>query len=128
MEPKSEKRWLDFAATSQDINTNVIQVASFKLHCWFNLVYRVGSDLGWSNVFWFRAYPRADDVTWSPRLAVFGDLGNIDPQALPRLQEEAQSDLYDMVLHIGDFAYDMDWVKAWSLYLAISNTDQCSNV
>jgi hypothetical protein len=48
--------------------------------------------------------------SWSPRLAVFGDLGNVNAQSLPRLQEDTQSDLYDMVIHNGDFAYDMDTV------------------
>ena len=46
----------------------------------------------------------------SPRVAIFGDLGNVNAQALPRLQEETQSDFYDMIIHNGDFAYDMDTV------------------
>ena len=36
--------------------------------------YHVGSDLGWSDLFWFQAYPAADDTNWSPRVAMFGDL------------------------------------------------------
>ena len=48
------------------------------------------------------------DAGWSPRLAVYGDLGSDNAQSLPRLQREAQEGLYDAVLHVGDFAYDMD--------------------
>ena len=73
--------------------------------------YHVGSDLGWSDLFWFRAYPSADDTNWSPRIAIFGDLGNKNAQSLPRLQEETQSDMYDMIIHNGDFAYDMNTVS-----------------
>ena len=44
---------------------------------------------------------------WSPMVAVYGDMGHENPQSLPRLQQEAQSRLYDCILHIGDFAYDL---------------------
>ena len=52
-----------------------------------------------------------DHVNWSPRLAVFGDLGNVNPQSIPRLQEEIQKSMYDVILHVGDFAYDFDTVS-----------------
>lgn len=48
---------------------------------------------------------------WSPRLVVYGDLGNENAQSLSRLQEETVRGMYDAVLHIGDFAYDMDSVS-----------------
>lgn len=44
---------------------------------------------------------------WSPRFAVFGDMGNINAQSMPRLQEETMLGYYDAVLHVGDFGYDM---------------------
>jgi len=47
---------------------------------------------------------------WSPRFAVYGDLGNINAQSIPRLQEDVQKGLYDTILHVGDFAYDLDTV------------------
>lgn len=72
------------------------------------LVYHCGSDLGWSNVYYFKTLPTSS--TWSPHFAVFGDLGNVNAQSLPRLQEETQKGLYDAILHVGDFAYDMDSV------------------
>ena len=67
--------------------------------------YRTGSDCGWSDIFWFKTYPNG---TWTPRLAIYGDMGNINAVSLPRLQRETQSGLYDMILHVGDFAYDMN--------------------
>lgn len=73
----------------------------------FELVgYHCGSRLyGWSSLFWFTARPDSSD--WSPRFAVFGDMGNLNPQSLPRLQEETLAGFYDAILHVGDFAYDM---------------------
>jgi len=48
---------------------------------------------------------------WSPRFAIYGDLGNENAQSLTRLQEEVQLGMYDAVIHVGDFAYDMDTVR-----------------
>ncbi|KDR23015.1 acid phosphatase type 7-like [Zootermopsis nevadensis] len=69
-------------------------------------VYHCGSDQGWSDMFWFITSP--DESTWSPQLAIFGDLGNENAKSLPHLQEEVQRGMYDAILHVGDFAYDMD--------------------
>ncbi|XP_072464422.1 acid phosphatase type 7 isoform X1 [Notamacropus eugenii] len=69
-------------------------------------VYRCGSAQGWSRRFRFRALQSGPN--WSPRLAVFGDMGADNPQALPRLRRETQQGMYDVVLHVGDFAYNMD--------------------
>lgn len=49
---------------------------------------------------------------WSPRFAIFGDLGNENAQSLPRLQDETMFGFYDAILHVGDFAYDMATVKS----------------
>lgn len=48
------------------------------------------------------------DANWTPNLAIFGDLGNENAQSLPRLQREAQRGMYDAIIHVGDFAYDMN--------------------
>ncbi|XP_053210301.1 acid phosphatase type 7-like [Panonychus citri] len=69
-------------------------------------MYHVGSEFGWSPIFWFAAVKNGSD--WSPRLAVFGDLGNENAKTLPRLQEDAQSGAFDAILHVGDFAYNLD--------------------
>ncbi|KAK7493511.1 hypothetical protein BaRGS_00015222 [Batillaria attramentaria] len=68
--------------------------------------YVCGSDQGWSEMFSFTAMKAGSD--WSPRFAIYGDLGNINAQSLPRLQLETESGMYDAVLHVGDFAYDLD--------------------
>ena len=44
-------------------------------------------------------------------MALFGDMGNVNAQSLGRLQREAQAGMYDLILHVGDFAYDMDTVR-----------------
>ncbi len=69
----------------------------------------MGSELGWSDLFSFRTLPRGSD--WKPRFAVYGDMGNENAQSLPRLQREVQADMYDMILHVGDMAYDMNKVS-----------------
>lgn len=40
-------------------------------------------------------------------------MGNENAQSLVRLQEETQRGLYDAILHVGDFAYDMDTVSTF---------------
>ncbi|XP_029937763.1 acid phosphatase type 7 isoform X1 [Myripristis murdjan] len=67
--------------------------------------YHCGSDAGWSDVFYFTALN--DSTSFSPRFALYGDLGNENPQSLARLQKETQLGMYDVILHIGDFAYDL---------------------
>ncbi|KAG9336512.1 hypothetical protein JZ751_002859 [Albula glossodonta] len=69
-------------------------------------VYHCGSEAGWSDIFYFTALN--ESTTWNPRFALFGDMGNENPQSLARLQKETQIGMYDAILHIGDFAYDMD--------------------
>lgn len=69
-------------------------------------VYHCGSVDGWSAIFWFTAMKSG--TNWSPRFAVYGDMGNVNAQSLSRLQEDVQKGTYDAILHVGDFAYDMD--------------------
>ncbi|XP_071079882.1 acid phosphatase type 7-like isoform X1 [Haliotis cracherodii] len=66
--------------------------------------YHCGSSYGWSDPFNFTAMPKGNN--WSPRLVMYGDMGNVNAQSLPRLQREV--DMYDAVLHVGDLAYDLD--------------------
>ncbi|KAG8539095.1 hypothetical protein GDO81_021458 [Engystomops pustulosus] len=72
------------------------------------IVYHCGSSLGWSPQFYFRVLQ--DGSSWGPRLAVYGDMGNDNAQSLSRLQKETQMEMYDAILHVADFAYDMDEV------------------
>lgn len=50
-------------------------------------------------------------VNWSPRFCVYGDLGLQNAQSLPRIQNDVDNGMYDVILHVGDFAYDMDSVR-----------------
>ncbi|EDW25804.1 GL14294 [Drosophila persimilis] len=68
--------------------------------------YSCGSELGWSPVFSFKTPPA--DENWSPSLAIFGDMGNENAQSLGRLQQDTERGMYDAIIHVGDFAYDMD--------------------
>jgi len=68
-------------------------------------VYHCGGDKGWSPEFWFKTPPDGDN--WSPKFAIYGDMGNENAQSLARLQEETQRGHFDAILHVGDFAYDM---------------------
>ncbi|EDW82409.1 uncharacterized protein Dwil_GK25789 [Drosophila willistoni] len=68
--------------------------------------YHCGSSFGWSVLFQFRTSPTAGS-DWSPTLAIYGDMGNENAQSLARLQQETQLGMYDAILHVGDFAYDM---------------------
>lgn len=74
-------------------------------------VYRCGSDAAWSQEFSFHTIPASNASTpannWAPHLAIFGDMGVENAQALPYLQEDTRLGMYDALLHIGDFAYDM---------------------
>ncbi|XP_015910291.2 acid phosphatase type 7-like [Parasteatoda tepidariorum] len=69
-------------------------------------MYHCGSTDGWSAVYWFTAMQNG--TNWSPRLVVYGDLGNYNAQSLPRIQEEVQKGMYDALLHVGDMAYNLD--------------------
>ncbi|KOB79410.1 Purple acid phosphatase [Operophtera brumata] len=54
-------------------------------------VYHVGSQYGWSEVYPFKTPPAGQD--WV---------------SMAYLQEEAERGHFDVILHVGDFAYDMD--------------------
>ncbi|XP_076441925.1 acid phosphatase type 7-like [Babylonia areolata] len=72
----------------------------------YKYMYIVGGQEGWSNRFTFFALK--EGTSWSPKMIVFGDMGNDNAQALPLLQQDAQQGNFDIILHVGDFAYDMD--------------------
>jgi len=39
---------------------------------------------------------------WSPRFAIFGDMGNVNAKSVGRLQEETQAGNFDAMLHVGE--------------------------
>jgi len=69
--------------------------------------YHVGNDVTLSDFFFFKTFPDPES-SWSLSIALYGDMGNVNAQSMVRLQEDTQSGMYDMILHVGDFAYDMD--------------------
>ncbi|XP_046967699.1 acid phosphatase type 7 isoform X1 [Vanessa cardui] len=73
-------------------------------------VYHAGSVFGWSEQFSFKTVPAGED--WVVRAAIYGDMGNKNAHSLSYLQDEAQRGHFDMILHVGDFAYDMDTDEA----------------
>ncbi|XP_015041097.1 acid phosphatase type 7 isoform X4 [Drosophila pseudoobscura] len=77
--------------------TNLEPNSTYRYHC--------GSQLGWSATYWFRTQFSHSD--WSPSLAIYGDMGVVNAASLPALQRETQRGMYDAVIHVGDFAYDM---------------------
>lgn len=68
--------------------------------------YRCGSNFSWSSLYSLKTPP--ESTNWSPTLAIFGDMGNFNAISLPALQAEAQMGMYNAMLHVGDFAYDMN--------------------
>ena len=64
-----------------------------------SLDYRVGSADGWSALYNFNA--TRNGTEWSPRFAIYGDLGVDNAQSLSKLQKEVQGGQYDAILHIG---------------------------
>lgn len=69
-------------------------------------IYVCGSDSGWSTSFYFTTTPT--DREWSPRVAIFGDMGYENAQSLDRLEQHTKLGMYDAILHVGDLAYDLD--------------------
>ncbi|CAJ1384848.1 unnamed protein product [Effrenium voratum] len=70
-----------------------------------------GNATGWSAAMHFKSAPvsRSDVQAALPMTyAVFGDQGDYNGQTLPSLQMAARNGELDMVLHVGDMAYDFD--------------------
>ena len=69
--------------------------------CLSTLEYHCGGVEGWSALYAFKALKSG--VDWSPRMAVFGDLGSVNAKSLSYLQEDTQQGKYDAFLHVGKF-------------------------
>ena len=67
--------------------------------------YHCGGLEGWSARFAFKALKSG--VEWSPRMAVYGDLGNVNAKSISYLQEETQQGKYDAFLHVGKFSFSL---------------------
>lgn len=68
--------------------------------------YKVGSAaVSYSDLFSFETLGSTDKPY---TVAIYGDLGYLDAYTLPALQKDFQQSLYQMVIHSGDFAYDLN--------------------
>jgi len=69
--------------------------------------YHIGNSITLSDLFFFKTFPDPESA-WSPSIALYGDMGNVNAQSMVRLQEDTLQGMYDMIIHVGDFAYNMD--------------------
>ncbi|KAL3312201.1 hypothetical protein Ciccas_009211 [Cichlidogyrus casuarinus] len=60
-----------------------------------------------SKLLQFKTLPSSDTKD-TIRIAVVGDMGVKNARALPEMKDKAVNDQFNLVLHVGDFAYDMD--------------------
>ena len=44
-------------------------------------------------------------------IAFYGDLGLLNGQSIPRITQDVKKQKYDLIIHNGDFAYDLDTLK-----------------
>ena len=78
--------------------------------------YHVGSSEGWSSIYFFKSLPQwpvtngttnSDVSSGDITVALLSDLGNENAQSIPRLQGEVAKGSIDLIIHLGDFAYDL---------------------
>lgn len=73
--------------------------------------YKVGdNEEGWSDVYEFIATPETGTMgSRGPlRFGVWGDMGSSNAAILSSVTEEVAAGNFDMILHVGDFAYNMN--------------------
>ena len=63
------------------------------------LDYKVGCSDQWSKVFTMTTLNSG--TNWSPRLAIYGDMGSTNARSLPMLTYEADAGHFDAILHVG---------------------------
>ncbi|KAI8432459.1 hypothetical protein MSG28_004851 [Choristoneura fumiferana] len=79
--------------------------ASGKATVFKDGAYHAGSEYGWSELFFFHVPPQG--TQWPVRAAIYGDMGNKNARSLSYLQDETERGNFDLILHVGDFAYNM---------------------
>ena len=72
-------------------------------------IYQVGTTDMLSETFSFKTFPNGTD--WSPRFILYGDFGLVNDQSMNFLKNEIQNKKTDIILHVGDLAYDLDNVN-----------------
>jgi len=70
--------------------------------------YHVGSVVdGFSDTFCFTTLSATGTIK-PLTFAVYGDLGHDNDEIIPLIKEEVQKNHFDVILHVGDFAYDFE--------------------
>ncbi|KAI2803400.1 Acid phosphatase type 7 [Blomia tropicalis] len=68
--------------------------------------YRVGSKhTGFSTVYAFKTLQKGGKFL--PKFAIYGDLGYQNEQSIPYLKQDVEKEMYDVIFHVGDMAYDL---------------------
>lgn len=99
----------DFTA-SEPGNTYAVRVLFTNLVVGQTYYYVCGSELSrapWSQVFSF-TYGSGAVRAGGPVYAVLADFGYYNAESLGKLIEYSELDMFDYLLHAGDFAYDFD--------------------
>lgn len=77
------------------------------LICLLVVDYKVGSNgTGYSKVFHFKTLNTG--TQWNPHIAIYGDLGIQNDKSVPFLRKDVSKDMYDVIFHIGDIAYNLN--------------------
>ena len=102
--------------TERYINTNQVYLSGLRPDTVYN--YRIKSELYEeystslfsSNWFSFKTLPTVNQSTSSPKVAFFGNMGlyNNEMASLELLKKMASNREMDVVVHIGDMAYDLE--------------------
>lgn len=87
---------LQAARNQEHCNKEIILIAVFFF---LILVYQCGNGKTFSKIFTFKALPSGSD--FGVRVALFGDMGSVNAQSLPRLLKDVQNDMYDAIFHVG---------------------------
>ena len=106
--PASNWTWADAASKSARTSNMATMTGLVPGTAVF---YRVGDPVdGWSAVLRFVATRSAANITAGAPLTIawIGDLGLTNGQALPYLSAEVAKGVYDVVTHVGDYAYDLN--------------------
>ena len=69
--------------------------------CYDTSDYKVGCSDKWSNTFTMTTLN--DGTNWSPRLAIYGDMGSTNARSISRLKSETSAGHFDAILHIGKY-------------------------
>ena len=72
--------------------------------------YQVGDYIyGWSPIYSFKTQSNSLTLKYNlpERIVIYGDMGNYNGQILPWVTEEGLNNEIDFIIHVGDFAYNM---------------------